>query len=296
MCAWAKIHDTILDDPDFVLTPATGWAWARMLTIAARNADNGRIGSARRVAHVLREDLAVVNAAVAELDGRIVERDGELWFRDWRDWQTMTGRERLQKHRAETAGRPVSEPEAERHETPCNAPKQTETPETLLDERRGEEKRTDPPLKPPPRAADPSAGATRGAAAPRKWTGLLGDISSAFGGVRVVNAKTGEPLAHVGQALAVIGEAAGDDEARARELFAQFRRSASWPYVGSLAVLAERFGKWAADGMPMDAARNGNGRPPRPGARPADETYTPASPEAVAAAKAKLAEITNRGT
>lgn len=99
---WVKLHTRLLDDADINgLSAETGWTWTRMMVLAGRNEDNGRIGTAKNAAYVLHTTVAVINAAVAELDGRVtVAEDGELWFRDWQDWQSQSERERQRAHRA----------------------------------------------------------------------------------------------------------------------------------------------------------------------------------------------------
>ena len=103
---WIKLYTCILDDADINgLSPETGWAWARMMAMAGRNEDNGRIGTVKNVAYVLHTAPDIVARAVADLDGRIVEDDdGQLWFRDWRDWQSQSDRERQRASRANRAG------------------------------------------------------------------------------------------------------------------------------------------------------------------------------------------------
>jgi hypothetical protein len=159
---WVKLHTCILDDPDINdLPPEIGWAWARMLAMAGRTEDSGRIGERRTVAYVLGVSVDVVDAAVAALGGRIVERDGELWFRDWADWQVASGRERVAKWRSDhddrdddvTGGNACNGGNGtQRSVTPGNGCDVHARAQTRPDQKRPEEKRTEPlrVAEPPP--------------------------------------------------------------------------------------------------------------------------------------------------
>jgi hypothetical protein len=143
---WVKLYVGILDDPRFgSLSPAAGWAWVRMLALAGRNDDGGRLGSLDQIAWVLHETPEAVGAAVAELGGWITERDGQLYVRDWSEWQPASSTERWRKH-AQTdtnAGQREQTPP-----TPANAGKREPTAPTRTnaDQRtraRAEEKRVE---------------------------------------------------------------------------------------------------------------------------------------------------------
>lgn len=124
---WVKLHTCILDDADINgLSPETGWLWTRMIALSGRNEENGRIGTPRNVAYVLHEHEAAINSAVAELDGRVyMGDDGALWFRDWKDWQSQSERERQRTSRANKQA--VADAEATEDVTTCHDTSQAVT-------------------------------------------------------------------------------------------------------------------------------------------------------------------------
>ena len=102
---WVKLWTCITRDPYINgLDPAHGWNWTRMLALAGDREDRGRIGTVCEVAYVLRVDEADIHATVAALDGRIEDRDGELYFRDWHDWQVASNKERQAAWRERQTG------------------------------------------------------------------------------------------------------------------------------------------------------------------------------------------------
>jgi hypothetical protein len=116
---YVKLHTCILDDPDInELPPTSGWIWTRMLALAGRREDGGRIGEVREIAYVLRVTADDVWQAVADLGGRVVERDGQLWFRDWGEWQPASSSERGRAFRQANAANETERDQTDR--TPPN--------------------------------------------------------------------------------------------------------------------------------------------------------------------------------
>lgn len=232
---FAQIHTCILSDPNINdLSPEAGWNWVRMVVLAKRNRDRGRIGGIQETAYVLRTSVASIEATVRELDGRIMQAGDQLTLRDYRDWQTLTNRERQADWRDAHPNEP--EPDV----TPRNEPLQPVTPRNSANDkgnRKGREVTTKQPS-----ASD---------AAPDAWEELAQAASACYSG-KATRRKDGARASWVGNIIRVAGEQAHDDPARALSLWRSFWRSLDPDFLPSPYNAADKFGAWAA-------ARRGNG-------------------------------------
>ena len=87
----------------------------------------------------------------------------------------------------------------------------------------------------------------RAAPADRKWAPFEEAVSKALGGIRVVQARNGRPLAWVGELCNVAGQNAGGDVRRAVALWDSFTKSEEWRYrPRDPAGLPAAFGAWVA--------------------------------------------------
>lgn len=179
---WVKLHTRLLDDAEIMgLSAETGWTLTRMIVLAGRNEDNGRIGTPKNVAYVLHTTVAAISAAVAELDGRVtVADDGELWFRDWQENQSQSERERQRAHRASKA--PVTDAEEPEVVTTGHDPSRlvtaghvSESSSRTKPDQTSSEETTPPPPAVPPASANGSTPQTAG----REGHGKQGSVSKA---------------------------------------------------------------------------------------------------------------------
>jgi len=144
-----------------------------------------------------------------ELGGRIVDRDGVLWIRDWEDWQPpTTSTERSKKHRRNVA---ATSRQQERD---------------TLDK---EEER------------DKDTTGTNG-----KWEPFEQGVAGHFGR-QTTYSKRGKPKAFVGQLAAVFGNAANRDVTAACAMLDEWvgheRLIGGWQYVTQRNAV-ERSEKW----------------------------------------------------
>lgn len=110
---WVKFHACILDDDEFVFEMPREHVgtWALMLVLAGRVDDGGRLGKRAVVAGRLGLSDAGMADTVAALHGRVVTIKGELWIRDWADWQSdKTSTDRSRESRAGVASSPPETP------------------------------------------------------------------------------------------------------------------------------------------------------------------------------------------
>ncbi len=82
----------------------------------------------------------------------------------------------------------------------------------------------------------------------QRWAPFYRSVSDAFGGARVVNSRTGAPLAWVGELAQIAGKHANDDPIRASALWGQYRESEQWRYrPRDLRRLPAEFGAWITE-------------------------------------------------
>lgn len=275
---WVKLYTSMLLHADTQSLDGDAFkAWVNIILLAGTIDDGGRVGAPRDVAFAVRVSTADLDRVVKALDGRLVDRDGQLHVRDWNDWQAKSDRERKRDERArkqrDLPPAAANKPADGVGVTPSTdeARAVTGRPDTSRDvtnghvgsRLRGEEirKEKNPPYPPP---GDASANGTassqrsratggdalsNGHATPdRQWAPLCAAVSEAMGGIRVVDAKRGEPLAWVGQICAIAGRYASGDVQAACNLWELYRLSPKWQYKPSRPVdLPAHFGAWCAD-------------------------------------------------
>lgn len=227
---FAQIHTCILRDPNINgLRPESGWNWVRLIVLAKTNKDLGRIGTVVEAAYVLHVTVESIQQTILDLDGRIDERDGQLYIRDWADWQTLTNKERQARFDAahhDDGQRPVTDGnDRQRPVTPGNGEN---------DKGKGREGNV--------------TGTPHGADAPR-WEPVTAWAVSRFGEPATLKAD-GTLKAWVGAVCRAIGPSAENDPLAAAGMLDSFyranERDGSWRYV-TTANVAERIGKWLAE-------------------------------------------------
>lgn len=114
---WVKLSTGIHTDRAMMSLPReTLGNWCLCLSLAGSLDEGGRLGSIEDVAWHLRLSEDAVRKLVRVMGGRIAERDGQLYIRDWADWQPPTTEtERSRKHRE--AQRDITEPTQEQQRT-----------------------------------------------------------------------------------------------------------------------------------------------------------------------------------
>lgn len=81
-----------------------------------------------------------------------------------------------------------------------------------------------------------------------KWQPFCAAVSQSLGGIRVVDARKGLPLAWMGELCAIAGRHTDDDVQAACLLWEAYRQSPKWQYKPSRATdLPAHFGGWCAD-------------------------------------------------
>lgn len=312
---WVKLHCRINHDPNICdLPPASAWRWCQMLALAGEVDEDGRLGSLKYVAHNIHCPAEDILAAIGDLDGRIGQDEaGDLFIRDWHEWQAPS---RKAEEPAAVAARVARHRARPEHVTECNDALQNVTArngpldiEIDIEEEKEKDTPATPPVltdPPPPPAPTPApvatsshpAGAmaapdgatgegepskqtvkgktTKAERPPRKWAPLEALTSRLFGGIRIVDARTGEPLAFMGQLTGVVGDWAGGDVAKGCAMLEEFARSGDWQFATADQRLAGRFGKWAVK------------RYNRPGAHPPEKT-PPADPAEIQRLREQIA-------
>jgi hypothetical protein len=86
--SWIKLHTSLLDHAGLGRLPdSTRLIYVEALLLAGRTDDDGRVGPLEDVAWALRRPVEAVEAAIADLGGRLAVIDGEVYVRDWNDYQ-----------------------------------------------------------------------------------------------------------------------------------------------------------------------------------------------------------------
>ena len=83
---------------------------------------------------------------------------------------------------------------------------------------------------------------------PRRWDPFFREVSRAFGGARVVNARTGEPLDWAGQLCGIAGRHSDHDVDRAIGLWREYVESDRWEFrPRNPRNLPSEFGAWCSE-------------------------------------------------
>lgn len=218
---WIKLYTRMLEEPWVIrLSDRAHRHFVSCLLIAGRNDDDGRIGTISDVSLLLRCRNSTVSRSVAEINGRIIERDGELWVRDWDEWQPPKRKPepkervlaRVRAHRKRQRNGDVTQPLQT-----CNASLEQDI----------EIEQDKEPTRHTPRGA---------------WAATEAALADAFGGVGT-RRKDGQPLAWVGQAIAVIGRHVDCDDKGAAAV-RDFAASDDFEYANADSKLAGKVGKW----------------------------------------------------
>lgn len=227
---FAQIHTCILRDPNINgLSAESGWNWVRLIVLAKSLRDRGRIGTADEAAYVLHVSPESITQTVCDLGGRITEHDGQLYIRDFSDWQTLTNKERQATFKE--AQRNGAEPTV----TDGNGEKQPVT------DGNGEND------KGKVREGNVTEQLHADKSAPR-WEPLTTAIAKTLGGPSVYTTR-GKPNALAGNMAGLLGPKVDNDPQRAAALWATFVRESkadgSWQYVTD-GNAVKRVGKWLA--------------------------------------------------
>ena len=261
---WIKLYTDVLGHaPTGQLSDAAFRLWIVCLLMAGQTDDEGRAGTIEDVAWSMRRTPRKARAALAELNGRIVERDGELCVRDWYDWQPLTmstERSRRSRERATSQDNGAQRP----RNVAATAPQQ-------IDKKRVDKKRVDKKKQDP----SPPDGGT--------WAPFYADVAALFSDTPY--RKNGKLKAYVGKVVGILGPKNGDDAAAAledwRTVVREIRREDGWERFVTTRNVHERVGKWAA--KPSNAT---NG--------PAERDLARASPEDIQKTRDYLADVRKR--
>lgn len=227
---FAQIHTCILRDPNINgLSPESGWNWVRLIVLAKTNKDHGRVGTVVEAAYVLHVTVESIRQTIHDLDGRIVERDDQLYIRDWSDWQTLTNKER------QATFKEAHRNGSEQPVTDGNGGKRPVTGGNgQNDKGKGREGNVREQL--------PSGTSVP----PDRWTDLLTAISGAYGGKATRRKSTGALLAWAANITRVAGKHANNDPPRAVVLWNEWFDSLDEAFIPSPDSAADKFGAWCA--------------------------------------------------
>jgi len=291
---WVKLQTGILDHFELdAVSPDAFKVYIKALALAGLVDEDGRLGPIAEVAYRLRIDEGTLQGALTELNGRILEVDGQLVVRDWLDHQSpsrtpepaeqVAERKRRQRDRERGADvTPMSRMRDTNGHSTADAVSRTGHA-ALEVEVEVEKELQHPPLTPPssiPQGESPSQPSVTlaGARAPagsvgkngksrpgearsgppaRKWAPFEQAVSESLGGISVTHSRNGKPLAWIGELCRIAGKHSDDDVSRAVELWRQFVASDEWQYRRrDLKALSASFGAWIVNPRRKGAGRS----------------------------------------
>lgn len=175
---WVKLWGCIVDDPEMCGMEDAAFKTLILALARAGTTDaDGLVASRESLAWILHVDASELDARIARTGGRLEIRDGDVWVRDWAQWQSKrwdpTAEER--KRRFQNGTPPAETPplEAERNGTHENATERAETPD------KNNEIKKSAPVAPAREDVDPDALLIPPARKPRKTRAHVALIEAA---------------------------------------------------------------------------------------------------------------------